>query len=360
MSKTNWTLACICILFLASFLAHGAYSLEPQQDSIPPPCSVSPSKPARPAPKNFRPLCGSPKENLCKCDGANLSSSVAISVPSSDKIAPKEETPYWHTLLEVFLKWLFGWPGLILILLLVLLFSEKGSRQLKSILDRVHSFKVFDTEVVLNRQGGEEVEEGLAKLRNKVVKIFDKFVLSHGINEKHKKLITNYVRPLLTNFDNLEIRSTIHVQDVIFADGLYQLIDYFPVQGTGHGRVFSSRSGIIGKAWRLRKSQYAPRVPADQDKLILEWGMTPEQALDAGHGRKSFGCVILESLDERLGILYLDSPQENAFGQIEIQTWKIIEEAVKKGMQETGLISDLRLMNRDIIRPSAFIQIFST
>jgi hypothetical protein len=243
-------------------------------------------------------------------------------------------------------------------LLIALLFSDKAAGRLESILDRVHSLKVFGAEVVLNRQGGERIEGGLGKLRERAVSVFDKFVLSHHIDEKHKLLVNNYVKPLLANFESLEIRSTIHVQDVIFADGLYQLIDYFPAQGDGHGRVFSSRSGIIGKAWRLGKSEYAPSVPTDTEKLILEWGMTPEQALDAGHRRKSFGCVILGSLGDLLGILYFDSPKENAFGQDQEQ-WEKIEEAAMKGAQETGLISDLRQMNRDIIRPSAFVQIFS-
>jgi hypothetical protein len=150
------------------------------------------------------------------------------------------------------------------------------------------------------------------------------------------------------------------VQDLLFADALYQLLDYYPYQGSGRGRSFSSRSGIIGKAWRLGKSQYAEVVPVEEGKLILDWGMTRAEADNAGHGRQSFACVVLGSADEKLGLVFFDSPSPKAFGENkDSKLWTDLEASITKGAAETGLIVDLRALNLNLIRPSAFIHIFS-
>jgi hypothetical protein len=49
------------------------------------------------------------------------------------------------------------------------------------------------------------------------------------------------------------LRGTIHVNDVIFPDYLYQLVDYYPAGGGAHRR-FSQRYGIIGRSWRSKTS----------------------------------------------------------------------------------------------------------
>jgi hypothetical protein len=49
------------------------------------------------------------------------------------------------------------------------------------------------------------------------------------------------------------LRATIHINDVIFPDYLYQLVDYYPGDGGAHRR-FSQRYGIIGRSWRSKTS----------------------------------------------------------------------------------------------------------
>lgn len=255
-----------------------------------------------------------------------------------------------------FWAWLFGWPGLVFI---VLTFFTIWPNRLRRLLSPFDSLNLFGAEFVLSRVGGEEVEERLARLRKIEQEKFDKTVNERQIDRKHHALIDEYMRPVIPGFNSLQIRSTIHVQDLLFEDALYQLLDYYPSQGSGRGRSFSSRRGIIGKAWRLSESQYAEVVPSSERELILEWGMTDSEADTAGHNRHSFGCVILRSGGEKLGLIYFDSPVKRAFGNDHNDpTWKTLEEALTKGVIETGIIADLRSLNRELIRSSAYIAIF--
>lgn len=44
------------------------------------------------------------------------------------------------------------------------------------------------------------------------------------------------------------------------------------------GRTFSTRFGIIGKAWRLERALYNPEVVNTDDELIRQWGFTKTEA----------------------------------------------------------------------------------
>lgn len=113
-------------------------------------------------------------------------------------------------------------------------------------------------------------------------------------------------------------RATVYVSDALYRDGLYQLVDYWPAGG-GSGRRFSLRFGILGRAWRLEETLYDPTIPADNpEELIGNWGMTREQAEQAGRGRQSFFCATLKDDSGILvGAVYMDSMLPEAFPGIE-------------------------------------------
>ena len=118
---------------------------------------------------------------------------------------------------------------------------------------------------------------------------------------------------------------------------------------------------FIGKAWRVQQSQYSAEVPTDPQKLMMEWGMDPKEATDAGHGRQSFACVVLNSgTDKPLGIFYLDSPAVKAFGDNENSTeWVELRDAIVKAAENNGLIADLEHLHEQVIDASAQIRVFT-
>jgi hypothetical protein len=109
-------------------------------------------------------------------------------------------------------------------------------------------------------------------------------------------------------------RATVHVEDAMVRNALYQPVGYWPSGGSS-GRRFSTRFGMIGRAWRLGRSLYAPDVPASEDELIELWGMTRAQAASAAQGRHSFVCVLLRHEGQPVGIWYMDAKREHAFDE---------------------------------------------
>ncbi len=110
-------------------------------------------------------------------------------------------------------------------------------------------------------------------------------------------------------------RATVHVVDALYSDVLYQLVDYWGAARGGAGRRYSTRFGMIGRAWRLEDSLEAT-VPVNPTTLLTEWGMTHSQAAQAGSGKQSFLCVLLRDDDGNgapVGVFYVDSGLKDAF-----------------------------------------------
>lgn len=118
--------------------------------------------------------------------------------------------------------------------------------------------------------------------------------------------------------DETKFRATIHIQDPLFNDWLYQLLDYYPTGG-GHGRSFSTRAGIIGKVWRTdRFDTWRQEEGVPLRRLIQEWGMTPEEAARRQVSDETKGMMAIplhDRADSRpIAVMYLDSTEPNLFG----------------------------------------------
>jgi hypothetical protein len=131
------------------------------------------------------------------------------------------------------------------------------------------------------------------------------------------RVATKAVKDKVPSTEGHDIRSTVHVEDVIFARNLYQLLDYQPDR-SGRGRRWSVRYGILGRSWRLERSigtNDAYRTQESETALIHYWGLTQEEAKRASRkeARKSFLCVILRLDDRQVGVLYMDSREAGVF-----------------------------------------------
>ncbi|HEY6304372.1 MAG TPA: hypothetical protein VIX14_15050 [Terriglobales bacterium] len=84
--------------------------------------------------------------------------------------------------------------------------------------------------------------------------------------------------------------------------------------------------------------------------------MTAAEAPQAGHGRESFGCVILKNVvNTAIAIFYFDSPNQDAFGDNE--KWKECENAVLRGCEKTGLTAVLDKIRDELATHSRLIKI---
>lgn len=94
-----------------------------------------------------------------------------------------------------------------------------------------------------------------------------------------------------------------------------QLTNYFP-SGTGQGRVFNLRKGIVGRCF-ICKEVLSTSLPQNQDLTEVfpkEWGYTAEEA---GHLRQDRRSYFAFPIDEEGGfaraVLYMDSANSDRF-----------------------------------------------
>jgi hypothetical protein len=271
--------------------------------------------------------------------------------------AGSSEKPWWRFLVDA----LLSWPVLIFLLIAYLLLSAQAPSRIEALFEPFQSLKLFGQEFVLNRTSGRNVEAVIGQFRARIQRKMDRQLKRHGIVQKRDEIMTGPLKALLDNLKPTQIRSTIYVPDVLFADSLYQLVDYYPpYPELARGRTFSGRYGIIGRAWRLMETQYAPSVSPDTHDLVNNWGMTVQEAERAAKGRQSFGCVVLkDALGNCLGIFYLDAHNEKAFGENhDSDSWIKIEEAIVAGSKETGLIDALGKIRSELATVSPRVDIY--
>jgi hypothetical protein len=291
-------------------------------------------------------------------DKSDTSPTVIVgveSVPKSDKT--ESEWSKWAT---GFRGWLFGWQGVLFALVIYLLFVPAAPATIKRLLQPFRSVKFFGAEFVINRVAGEDVEQSIRDLRESVTNQFDEWLRLNPVASIHREIVDEVIGRVV-NLKTARVRSTIYVADLLFADSLYQLLDYYPSADGPHGRVFSARYGIIGKAWRLQESDYDPSVTKNENELKKGWGMTSAEAPSAGHGKQSFACIAFKRTGRQgmLGLLYLDSPEGAIFGnRKDDPTWQGLEQRVQATAQEKGLLAKLEALNRALIDRSAQIDIY--
>ena len=258
------------------------------------------------------------------------------------------------------------WPVVVLIIALYLMFSRNGSRRISEIFRRFKSVKMFGAEFVLTEEGRQEVtqstREAFHTYRSQARAEYERLVGLNNIRGKLEQVISSVEvksNGKLVKIKEIEdIRFTIHVPDAVFAETMYQLLDYYP-KGGGVGRTWSVRYGILGKAWRTGKSFTVESVPTTEEELIRDWGMTKEEATAAGRGRESFSCVILYSEENTpVGAFYMDALKEKAFGGMGSSELDQFHKNIILACKKSGLIAGLDNINRDLLARGPRINIY--
>jgi len=258
------------------------------------------------------------------------------------------------------------WPIIFLFIFFYLLSNNDVLRRLRNFLKIFKSINVFGSEFVLNEElsneVGKDAEEAFEFYRKQVNREYDRLVEVYEIRLKLESVLKSkeVISALGNDIEDIKnipgFRCTIHVPDILFRETIYQLLDYYP-SGGGVSRTWSARFGIVGRAWRLRKSQTQGDVPTENNELIVEWGMTQEEADKSGQGRKSFVCVVIKDEEgingegTAVGIFYLDSTNESVFGEDELH------EAINKACKHFRLTSSLEKIKMELLSKSPLIKI---
>jgi hypothetical protein len=233
--------------------------------------------------------------------------------------------PWWAGLVEA-----IAWPlsaFLIVVSVAVLLIYTRLGGLVGLFARRVRKFKIpgIEFEIEIDAQAAKELRgfftENFDDLIRKAKDQFDSKARAQLVRLKMQEVIRTTLPQLLgRHIGEHEVRATVHVPDIVFAQYLYQLIDYYPPSSTGGraGRRFSQRFGIIGRAWRLGESIGCGTALRDdaagRRKLIAEYGMFDEEANARSHARPSYLCVMLKRANAARGILFIDWEHADHFG----------------------------------------------
>ncbi len=156
------------------------------------------------------------------------------------------------------------------------------------------------------------------KTDNQVAKLVQRTGLKGAFDALCKDI---FVANFQKSFGVNALRATLHVQDFIFREELYQIVDYYPLGG-GAFRRFSLRVGVIGRVWRSGLSasagylthRLAPYQSPDEEVLISDicrdWGLTLEEALKF-RKKPSYCCVPVTLDGRKLGVFYMDCEKED-------------------------------------------------
>jgi hypothetical protein len=244
----------------------------------------------------------------------------------------------------------FPWP----ILILIVLFFSPVRTALNSFITgfaalprAITAINVAGMKINLDPSKAKE----LLTLSSEVVyadfnRVVDREVERLKIWQMFEKVIDQALKPfidqgLLTSGDPYQYRVTVHMPDTLQKESLYQLIEYYPSGPfpESRGRRKSIRFGAIGKAWRLQRSEYSPTVPTEREKLIEDWGMTGEEADQAGRGRQTFLAVVMvDNSKNPLGIFYMDATKPRLLGE---NSSREIAESILKACVSSKLAENL-------------------
>ncbi len=303
-------------------------------------CVSTPASPQPPASATKKERYSSflqPSSLNVTCTNSNVPTQLPVygSTGVESKSPPKTDISAWFVVVRD-----IKWPLTILLLLLFFSFFL-GRETIRSLFLNLRGIRGGGFSIEFDAEGAKKAL-AVSGTFGDFIKATNKAYSKHATTYQVKELMEAVVKSMLPYKKDTrrEYRATVHVPDVVYDDYTYQLLDYFP-SGGGVGRRFSQRRGILGKTWRLDKSIGAGDVidfdrpnsalveGSDSDQvLVSEWSMTNEE-LENWRQRKrlSYVCVVLRLpykntskiaeqpvLGRKVGVLYVDSLIENAFG----------------------------------------------
>lgn len=223
------------------------------------------------------------------------------------------------------------WPSIVILFLLLILFIPWARFIVKDLLNSmgIKKLKISGAEIEFSREDKKVLERTFdeaiqitknyrKKINNLVHREIQKTGLSTALSAAAAKIFKEQFE---NSYGLKNMRATIHVQDYLSDERLYQITNYYPFGDKAY-RHFSLRRGIIGRVWRSQISacagylthEIAPNpLPPEEElvpKICLEWGLTEAEALDFVK-RPSYCCVPIKSGYRMLGLFYLDCSEIN-------------------------------------------------
>jgi hypothetical protein len=219
-----------------------------------------------------------------------------------------------------------AWPLASLVLAGWLLQAPQMQFLLSRMSRRITQLNVAGLEIKLS-EGAAATLEDVQKLIRQVPETHKDWVSNSHVGPQFQLVVSDLKAYLtgsspagrrygaaLSPGDFARFRFTLHVPDVLLAHSFRQLVDYIGVSRGGAGRIFSMRTGIIGKAWRSGHSECVPNDSFNEQDLIEQWGMTRAEAQDTSRGKKIYLAVLIESdVGLPLAVFYCDADQSALF-----------------------------------------------
>src|SRR6266446_3241697 len=242
-------------------------------------------------------------------------------IPVSDLAALTKETrgsgdtgQTWLESLVALVKYI-AWPGAAIFLVLRLLRAPQIELLLTKLSQRTTQISVFGLEIKLS-DGAKATLEDIQKLIAQVPDTHQDWVENSHLEARFQHVVSHlrfYLCEANSDFpiplplaQFRELRFTLHVPDVLLTHSVRQLVNYVGSDRGRAGRLFSTRRGIVGLAWRLEQSRYETRVYTE-DELVEKWGMTRSEAQDTTGQR---GLLLVFVLKDARGLplaaLYAD------------------------------------------------------
>lgn len=230
------------------------------------------------------------------------------------------------------------WPLIIVLLVVYVLHSKGFIDSIKQLATTVSNLKIpGGLEIAFHStEVKSTLEEALKDYRDQVTKKYDALAAQYQIAETLARIAEGPIaeflkgKKLAANF-----RCTIHVRDTLLDNSLYQLTDYVAVgrKATGgKGRAWSVRRGMIGRCWRLEKSEVMGSVTNNKHELIENWALIKDE-VEYVERNQSILCHLMTAQNQSpLGVLYLDSEPASAFGDQNVMDafMQAVAAAVKK------------------------------
>jgi hypothetical protein len=240
---------------------------------------------------------------------------------------------------------LLSWQVIAIVVLLYIAMATGAPRRIEDLIRPFSTVKIGSIELTQTSAGDtkRKVERMFADARDSVVTDYGLAVQQEGLDRKLQRVVEDHLKSHLNSYGKRieSIRCTIHVDDFLLADTLYQLLDYYP-DGKGHGRTWSVRFGMIGKVWRSGVDAIEATLEKNRGVLIREWGMTEREASARGHDRASFlGVHIVGPNEGRVGLFYADAKDEYAFSPTKNANETDAAYIARRSQEEKGLASKI-------------------
>lgn len=267
----------------------------------------------------------------------------------------------------------FPWAFVTLLVLFVAVRSETLRNLILEIIPMFRRIKIGIAEFELTNETRKAITHQASELnsffssyRKKITEEIKRLVEIKNIDQVIENCVENYIVPKLPNGDMPKnFRCTIHIEDFLLKDLLYQLVDYYPAGEGTAGRVLSMRYGVVGKAYRSGLPQIrgnllpsAKQTTLSESEIIktiaLEWGLTIREARNVMK-YPSYCAVPLEHEGRRVGVFYMDSTDVNAFGAIDDDPDLV--KAIEEAAEQTVLARDVAEIISELEPASAKLEI---